>query len=777
VVATAPAELRLRFDQQIRPVADGTRVESSSGQSALGGAPAPDPNDVSTLVIPLKPGLEDGDYTVRWEIVSTDGHIISGIYAIGIGQNRPPPQAVSEERATDWIFLISRFVYFAGLLLLVGGVAYRVAVHAPAAAQVGGDPGRMMGMRERHRANQLLAASAVLVLGGGWVALTQQGAQVAGVGFWDAFDHRGPVASALDATRFGRQFGRGIDVTAVFTILVALAYAAAGYERRLTYALALPAAAAGVWALAAPGIAGHAGDPGRGPVVIGLDALHVAAAAAWIGGLAQLVWVTPHATRGLSDDVRDRVRTAIARRFSTVATVSVAVLASSGVARAYWELDAVSQLWTTSYGRVLIAKSVLLVVILAIASRSRRLLGRFTSLRRSVTAELAVAAGVVAAVAVLTNLPPGSTPAAGQAAAAIAAPTGGASTFVLGREGSLAVWPGAEGPNAFLVRLPVRLGPPSVILTGGGDANSSLPLKRIEPGVWAGFAPALAKGTASAQVSAGSETWAITVPVGAPLRAGAPPRPFATGPLGAAQAGDLAVALQRVSPERARVTLLGPQGDPPRDAIVTVAGDVALPCEGLQVCYLATVPRKGGLIPVTVLKPGGKSVEATIDLPASSAPRAAGIVAQTAAALRGLTSVRIENDLSSRPGESVHTTFVSQAPDRLSIEVQGGTTARIIGNFRYDLRNGVWQKGPTPATLQPDPYWAKGATAAYVAGRTADALRVTLAVGQGPTFFELTVDRKSMLVRELRMVTAAHFMHERYLDVNSAPPVERPPGA
>ena len=139
------------------------------------------------------------------------------------------------------------------------------------------------------------------MLAGGWVALTRQGAEVAGVSFWEAFDHRGPVASALDATRFGRQFGRGIDVTAVFTILVALAYAAAAYSRRLTLALALPAAAAGVWALAAPGISGHAGDPGRGALVIAIDAAHVAAAAIWIGGLLQLAVVTPHATRGLSE--------------------------------------------------------------------------------------------------------------------------------------------------------------------------------------------------------------------------------------------------------------------------------------------------------------------------------------------------------------------------------------------------------------------------------------------------------------------------------------------
>src|SRR4029078_10465627 len=99
------------------------------------------------------------------------------------------------------------------------GVVSRVPAYQPATAAVTGEPRRLMGLRERHRANQVLALSAVLVLGGGWVALTRQGAQVAGVSLWEAFDHRGPVASALDATRFGRQFGRGIDVAAVFTAL------------------------------------------------------------------------------------------------------------------------------------------------------------------------------------------------------------------------------------------------------------------------------------------------------------------------------------------------------------------------------------------------------------------------------------------------------------------------------------------------------------------------------------------------------------------------------
>ena len=233
-VATPPHQLVLTFDQQIRPVSGGTTVVDDAGKSVMAGAAANAPGNLKQLVVPLQQGLPAGDYTVRWEIVSTDGHLIAGVYAFGVGTGGPVPQAESQDAPTDWPFLIARFFYFAGLLTLVGGVVYRVAAYQPATAAVTGEPRRLMGLRERHRANQVLALSAVLVLAGGWVALTRQGAQVAGVSFWEAFDHRGPVASALDATRFGRQFGRGIDVTAVFTILVALAYATVGVSRRLT---------------------------------------------------------------------------------------------------------------------------------------------------------------------------------------------------------------------------------------------------------------------------------------------------------------------------------------------------------------------------------------------------------------------------------------------------------------------------------------------------------------------------------------------------------------
>ena len=54
-----------------------------------------------------------------------------------------------------------------------------------------------------------------------------------------------------------------------------------------------------------------------------------------------------------------------------MALASVVVLAASGVGRALTELDSVSQIWSTSYGRALIVKTALFLPLLAVGRVNR----------------------------------------------------------------------------------------------------------------------------------------------------------------------------------------------------------------------------------------------------------------------------------------------------------------------------------------------------------------------------------------------------------------------
>jgi copper transport protein len=125
------------------------------------------------------------------------------------------------------------------------------------------------------------------------------------------------------------------------------------------------------------------------------DLVHLAAAAVWVGGVFCLVVLAPLALPAA--ERRDGIA-ALTRRFARIAALAVVALAATGVLRAVGELDAVSQLWTIPYGRVLLVKTGLLVAIVALAAAARG---------RMLVVELGLLAAAVGAVAVLTASRPG----------------------------------------------------------------------------------------------------------------------------------------------------------------------------------------------------------------------------------------------------------------------------------------------------------------------------------------------------------------------------------
>jgi copper transport protein len=303
------------------------------------------------LVVPLRTGLADGDYTVLWRVLSEDGHTLSGVLAFGVGVGRPPPQAaLSASNGPSAQDVVSRLLFFAGLLVAGGAACFRFAV--------GRVPVRLM-----------LGAFLLVFVG------------ASGLGHDVSF-----------STRFGTVMAVAAAVSGVGAVLAAVTPVLPRLEP-LSFL-------AGLALLPLPTLAGHALDRGRPVLEPAVDFLHVAAASVWLGGLVAL---------GLAL-MRSGDRAPMLRRFSNVALVSVAVLAATGVLGAFAELRSLDQLWSTGYGRLLIVKTVLLTALVTIGWLNRyRLVPRLSldSLRRNVSIELALFVGLVGAVALLTDLQPG----------------------------------------------------------------------------------------------------------------------------------------------------------------------------------------------------------------------------------------------------------------------------------------------------------------------------------------------------------------------------------
>jgi len=409
VLASAPSRVTIRFDDTVRVLGGTTVVANSDKRPVTAGKPSASGRVVT---IPLRK-LRDGDYTVRWSALSNDGHTVDGVFAFAVGAGRAPPSAALTAGGTNLTrSVISRWFFFAGLLVAVGVVALFVPLAwrpALRAAGAGQDEGAL------------------------W-PLAFVGFFLAFLGAASLIPHHNP-----GTTRFGLAYEVGGIVAIVGATLSAIALV----DRRLGRGAFLCALAL----LPIPSVAGHALDRGQWPRPLNVvaDILHVGAAAIWIGGLLALAIGLPRAARKLSAEQRARFTAALVPRLSAIALVSVAVIAVTGLIRALSELSAVSQLWGSGYGRALVVKTGLLVLLVSLGwiNRSRlvpRL--RLEALRRNVAVELVLLAGLVIAVAFLTDLAPGRQLARAvvspQAPQPIADPPPGA-TVLAGESGDRAV--------------------------------------------------------------------------------------------------------------------------------------------------------------------------------------------------------------------------------------------------------------------------------------------------------------------------------------------------
>jgi copper transport protein len=364
VVAHAPTAVRVTFDDRVWAMGGNDVVRNSNRRSVLDG-PARVTGNGKILVLPLRAKLPDGAYSVRWRILSDDGHPLGGAFAFRVGKGGAPPASVltapgGRPKAED---VVARWLLYAGLLVAAGAAMLSFVV-----------PRRTRQLIDPRRRLALLFGGSMLYLAG--------------------------AADLLHGTSVDTRFGTALAVGIAVAGIAAVAALASVYTR---WAL-LVAIVAALALIPIPTVAGHALDSGVDWPNIPFDIAHIAAAAAWVGVLTALVIGVPRALQANEDgDAFPR----FLARVSTVALVSVVVLAGTGVLRTIFELRNVQQLWTTGYGRALLVKIALLLALVVIGWVNRRSLPAVERVRRNTAVELVLLAGVIVAVAFLTQLRPG----------------------------------------------------------------------------------------------------------------------------------------------------------------------------------------------------------------------------------------------------------------------------------------------------------------------------------------------------------------------------------
>ncbi|MCO8275800.1 copper resistance protein CopC [Actinoplanes sp. TRM 88003] len=380
VVKVAPDQVELRFNEAIQVIPGRTQVIGPDGKRVNVGDPVPLQNGMTIKLRPADRPL--GTYLVSYRIVSADSHPISGAFTFSVGApSASAPTAPDEgvHPAVQTATATAKFFGYGGLTLAMGPVLFlalwfqRRSLVTMARAGLG-----------------VVAASTV-------VAIWLQAPASSGAGPFDV--SAGELGQVL-TTSFGIILMVRLALLGVAAWLVPRVRRHAGRGPTAVLVILVVAILA-TWPLT--------GHPAASPfawLLVGADTAHLAGMAVWLGGLVVLTAVVLRR----ADTRQLRL---ILPSWSKWAAFSVYWLVAAGVLQAVVQTGSVDALLNSDYGRLLLIKTGLLVVVLGVAAWSRRLVLRGTAvaspnrLRKVTAAEVGITALVLAATAVLVQTNPG----------------------------------------------------------------------------------------------------------------------------------------------------------------------------------------------------------------------------------------------------------------------------------------------------------------------------------------------------------------------------------
>ena len=364
IVTSAPSEIVVTFSEAVQPVATRIMVIAPDGKRIDSGSPRVQGDDMH---IPVRTNVPGGTYLVSYRVISADSHPVGGGFTYSVGAPSPggapkPVNGGETDKVVATSVSVMQFVGFVGLILVLGPAMVLIALWP-----------RRLDRRQPIR----------IVYGGlGLIAV----ATIAGLYLQAPYDSGGSLTSVTGADLsdvFDSHFGQAnlvrLALLLIMGFLLRPVLAGKGTKTEHILLAVLGTVGVGTWALA-----GHPGASDVAPLTTVADIAHLASVGIWLGGLVMLAAF-------LLRRANVRELSAILPVWSNWAMLAVTVLVLSGTAQALIEIGTVHALLHTTYGQLVIAKVLLLLVILAFAQVARLLVQRHAGVPAALLADADVA--------------------------------------------------------------------------------------------------------------------------------------------------------------------------------------------------------------------------------------------------------------------------------------------------------------------------------------------------------------------------------------------------
>jgi copper resistance protein D len=318
------------------------------------------------------------------------------------------------------LLVITRAVHIGACMILLSLFAFEILVTRPALRETDRSASpHMEALREQFRLLAMWSGFAAIASGIVWFWLVL--ARMTGGNLWE-MPRIDSIGVPITQTQFGRLWTWRLGLMLLFTIANLFARRKCRTflwsSRPWQYAgliIATTLLASITWA-------GHAGATigAERPIHLTVDSAHLTTAGLWPGGLLPLTLVLLQACRS-SELSLPLAAGAITRRFSALSLLVVAALAATGLTNSYFLVGSLHALVTTGYGRLLMLKVSLFVIMigfgacnllrfkpqLALANeQNAKQRDTLRKLMRNVIAELCIGTLIVLIVGALGATPP-----------------------------------------------------------------------------------------------------------------------------------------------------------------------------------------------------------------------------------------------------------------------------------------------------------------------------------------------------------------------------------
>ncbi|MBC1434606.1 copper resistance protein [Listeria rocourtiae] len=415
-VTKAPEKVMLTFTEMIQNEYPSVIVRNSEGKRFEKGAASINPENDHVVEIGLLKDLPDDVYSVEWRVVSADGHPVSGVISFKVGDTNQSFTDVKANTISSWPSTIVKVILYIGFSLVAGVLLFFLALNRMEISTV-----------LRQRTIRILQIGLGLLVLGLLLFLPLQ-------------VHIYTGGSGLDFATMGqlvRTSGIGhlwlIQMVSLLVLMFSLFFIFRKKRLDKIWLWLVPLIFFMVLLFAKASQGHAAGSPDKA-VAIPMDFLHLVSASAWVGGIVVL-FILMRKHPGIM---------AVWNRFSPWAASFVGLIIVSGLLMSVMNLGSMSKLFTTLYGKLILVKIALFLVMGALGFIHylyMRQTGKMIS-TKTIVAEFGIGLIILGVAAFLTNVqtpPP--------------APPESFSKRVVTESGfvSLKIAPAVVGDNTFLV--------------------------------------------------------------------------------------------------------------------------------------------------------------------------------------------------------------------------------------------------------------------------------------------------------------------------------------